>query len=486
MISPLTLLRRNIYGCTVACLSLIALLLRLYQLDAQSLWNDEMFTMQVAGLPFGGIRECLSVSYHHPPLFFYATAAVIRWLGTSAWSLRLLPALCGAATVPLLAVLGDRLYRRPAGLLAGLICLVSPFHLAYSQEARPYALAGFLALLSAGLFLLLRRRWSTSSAVGLLLADIALLYSHHWGIFVVAAEALIAFLVPSGEPKFRNRFALLLTGTVLLYLPGISLAAHQAGTGMHDGWTWVDPPGPMNLINTFRAFSGSYFRMATSVFMTGGPIGTVAMGSLLILLGTAILPLLRGQAAYLVPGALLLLLILLLPFGVSFFRPEIFVWFRYTFIAFPLFCLLLGAIAAEARSPGAAAASLFVFLLTEGFGTTIYFSGWSKSNVQEVCDYVASTAPPETDFIIRPASFAPLFGYYYRGRIPQTDEAYLDQPLGEVVDTARSFVYVSLDVPNPIRDYMNGHFRIVARRLFPGEAHLGWWVCIYAQPPDSD
>ncbi len=66
------------------------------------------------------------------------------------------------------------------------------------------------------------------------------------------------------------------------------------------------------------------------------------------------------------------------------------------------------------------------------------------------------------------------------------DETYLDQPLGEIVDTAAAFVYVSLDVPNPIRDYMDGHFVKVEERRFPGEAHLGMVVGLYRQRPDPD
>ncbi len=68
----------------------------------------------------------------------------------------------------------------------------------------------------------------------------------------------------------------------------------------------------------------------------------------------------------------------------------------------------------------------------------------------------------------------------------QYDEAYLTGELGAIVDTARGFVYVSLDVPNGIRDYMDGHFVKTAEARFPGEAHLGIVVGAYRQPPDPD
>ena len=72
------------------------------------------------------------------------------------------------------------------------------------------------------------------------------------------------------------------------------------------------------------------------------------------------------------------------------------------------------------------------------------------------------------------------------GNAVQIDEAFLDTPLGDIIDTARSFVYVSLDVPNPIRDYMDGHFDKLSERSFPGIAHMGIIVSFYRQKPEAD
>jgi mannosyltransferase len=476
---------RYSYEIAVGIATIAGLLLRLMLLDTQALWNDEMFSLQVATMPFGMIQQTLTAFYHHPPLFFYIAAAAVRSLGETAWALRLPPALFGAATIPVLAYCGDRLVRRPAGLIAALACIFSPFHLAYSQEGRPYALAGLLCLLSVSCFLFLRQKESRRYAVAFVLSTVALLYTHHWGIFVVLAECLLALFPTRTGPAFRKTFFLLILMTGLLYLPELFAVEHQAVSAGHGGWSWVDPPGVMTVINTLAAFSGSYFKMACAVFALGSSIRTIALGALGIFIVVGVRLLIRRDDPQVKLIAIAVPLIIFLPFIISFFRPEIFVWYRYTVIVFPLFCLLLGGLAATARPSPALVASLFVFLLTEGIGTTVYFSGWNKSNVKEVCEYVAATTP-EADFIIRPKSFAPLFNYYYTGGIRQVDEAYLDQPLGARVDTARSFIYISLDVPNTIRDYMDRHFTTVARRSFPAEAHLGWVVNIYRQPPDSD
>ena len=118
-------------------------------------------------------------------------------------------------------------------------------------------------------------------------------------------------------------------------------------------------------------------------------------------------------------------------------------------------------------------------------GTAAYFS-WSKSNVRDVAECVGEATKGDVRMIIRPRSFAFLLNYYYRGTAAQLDETYLDAPLGEIVDTAASFVYVSLDIPSEIRNYMDAHYEKVSERRFPGEAHMGMVVGVYRQKPDPD
>jgi hypothetical protein len=126
-----------------------------------------------------------------------------------------------------------------------------------------------------------------------------------------------------------------------------------------------------------------------------------------------------------------------------------------------------------------------ILLFTGTLGTGKYFT-WSKSNVKDVASYVQSVADGDVRFVIRPHNFASLLNYYYKGATAQVDEVYLDQPLGGLVDTAASFVYVSLEAQTDIREYMDHHFAKVAERQFPGDAHLGMIVGVYRQRPEAD
>jgi hypothetical protein len=117
----------------------------------------------------------------------------------------------------------------------------------------------------------------------------------------------------------------------------------------------------------------------------------------------------------------------------------------------------------------------------------MHYMTWQKSNVKAVAEFTDKLVTNDSvQMIIRPKTFAPLLNYYYHGTAVQYDEVYLNQPLGEIIDTAASFVYLSIDIPSEIRDYMDGHFDKLAERRFPGEAHMGMVVGWYKQKPDID
>ena len=135
----------------LAAVLLLAATVRLWGLDAYSLWLDEnatvVLTQQLAGLWGRDI---------HPPLY-YGLVTVWRWLGDSEFVLRLSSVLPSLATVWLLWRCGQVVGGATAGLIAGLLQALSPFSVTYAQELRMYALLEFaVALALLGLLCLLR------------------------------------------------------------------------------------------------------------------------------------------------------------------------------------------------------------------------------------------------------------------------------------------------------------------------------------------
>ena len=118
---------------------LLALTLRLLGLESQSLWVDEVVTWKGAQLPLGDLLSLRSYYAMAHSLYFAMMHGVISLLGDGEPALRLPSVLFGAASVPLLYVIGRDWLGHRVGLAAALLLAVSPLHLYYSQEARPYA-----------------------------------------------------------------------------------------------------------------------------------------------------------------------------------------------------------------------------------------------------------------------------------------------------------------------------------------------------------
>ncbi|MGD2207226.1 MAG: glycosyltransferase family 39 protein, partial [Anaerolineae bacterium] len=190
---------------------LLALVLRFYRLDAQSLWYDEGFSIYLARMDLAQITARTAADIQ-PPLYYYLLHGWMGLLGDGERVLRGLSALFGVLTAPLMYAVALRLFRsRLAGLLAALLVAVSPVHVWYGQEARMYTLLTFLCLLSS-YFLLLAMRQSAipipsgsrpSSRQGregrngsilfwlaFTLTSITALYTHYFASFVLAFQGL--------------------------------------------------------------------------------------------------------------------------------------------------------------------------------------------------------------------------------------------------------------------------------------------------------
>jgi len=125
----------------------LALALRFYRLDAQSLWADEGTSVALA--PRSLIQIARDASHDiHPPLYYFLLHYWVRLFGTTEVAVRSLSAILGTALVAATYALGRRLFNSRLGLTAAFIAALSPFQIYYSQETRMYILATLLGTLS--------------------------------------------------------------------------------------------------------------------------------------------------------------------------------------------------------------------------------------------------------------------------------------------------------------------------------------------------
>lgn len=163
----------------VVILLVLGLLFRFVDLDKKPIWADETHTFSVISgysdkealeeLPTAtpisvrnfleyrypnlnkGLEDALEKLYTdvHPPLYFLTARSWVDWLGHSVASLRSFSAFISLLTLPCIYWLCLELFRSPAvGWMATVLLAVSPIHIIYAQEARPYSLLSLAVILS--------------------------------------------------------------------------------------------------------------------------------------------------------------------------------------------------------------------------------------------------------------------------------------------------------------------------------------------------
>ncbi len=141
---------------TLIAISALGAALRFYRLGQNSLWTDEIASLQTARERFWTIPQAaLRQDAFEPPLYFWLLHLIAASFGDGETALRILSAISGALTIPLVWFLVWELSRqREVATLSATFLALNPLHLWYSQEARPYALMMFFG--TAALFALAR------------------------------------------------------------------------------------------------------------------------------------------------------------------------------------------------------------------------------------------------------------------------------------------------------------------------------------------
>jgi mannosyltransferase len=220
----------------------VAAALRFGFLDQQSYWFDEAVTVQLVHKSLPDMLSALPHTESTPPLYYVLAWGWSRIFGSGEVGLRSLSALLGTATVPVSFAVGRLFVSRRAGLFAAAVVASSPLLVWYSQEARSYALLGFLSALSALAFERARRR-PTSRALALwtVVASLALA-THYFAVFFIGAEAAWLVVV------LRCRGALAAAGiTAAVGGALLPLALHQEGSGQT--W-WIGAQPISNRVRT--------------------------------------------------------------------------------------------------------------------------------------------------------------------------------------------------------------------------------------------
>ena len=125
-------------------------MLRFYHIDFQSIWLDEIHTMNEANpnIPFMDLYDVIMSGEQMPPFYFYSLYFIFKVFGYTTFVARLYSAILGIISLYAIYLLGKELLNKRIGLIAAFILAVNYFHLYYSQDARPYILLLLFSILS--------------------------------------------------------------------------------------------------------------------------------------------------------------------------------------------------------------------------------------------------------------------------------------------------------------------------------------------------
>lgn len=170
----------------------LAFALRLYRLDHQSFWIDEVYQVQAASEPVSNLMQSVVLHAEGGPLSLLLTHFALS-AERPEWSARFPSVLFGTVGVLILYLVAATLFAPPIPILSALLLACAPLHVWYSQEARWYApwvpitALSYLALIHA----VRTRRAGAWLAYGFV--AIVGLYTFVLGVAVVASQAVSAW-----------------------------------------------------------------------------------------------------------------------------------------------------------------------------------------------------------------------------------------------------------------------------------------------------
>src|SRR4051812_31823789 len=214
-----------------------------------ALWLDEAQSVAIARLPLRQIPGALRQD-GAPPLYYVLLHEWVSVFGAGNGAVRSLSALFSIGAVGVLAVVAHRLAGRSAALCAALLMMTTPFAIRYATETRMYALLTLeVALLVLAVHECLRRDGQLAAHLGVAGCSAALLYTHYWALYVLAASVVVVLalgLVPRWHLSRKDRRqCLVVAGSIgagfvawLPWLPTFLFQRRHTGTPWSQASIW--------------------------------------------------------------------------------------------------------------------------------------------------------------------------------------------------------------------------------------------------------
>lgn len=377
-----------------AALLLGALAVRLWDLGADSLWFDEVCSLEFAQRPL--IAIVTDTRETNPPLYYALLHGWVGLFGTSEAALRSLSVVFGVAAVGLAGWVGHLLGGRRLAWVAMGLTAVAAMPVEYAQTARTYSLFLAASLGSFGCLLawLRRRTWRWALAYALITAVMSL--AHYYWIFnVLAQQGYLGWQVWRKALSVKA-WAVVLVLVVAGCLPWAGVLISQAARVQQEGF-WIPRMDRWKLLAVVGSYVTVGNRQAAWWYLALAAFGFWRLRAR------------RGLVL------VWLLCPLLIPFVLSHVTTPIFVGY-YTIAAAPALYLLLGNgwLHLPGRWLKTAVAAALVVAASVSLGRVYQreLEPW-----RTLVRTLEQTLHPDDAVVVVGLAASP-FEYYYRGSAP--------------------------------------------------------------------
>jgi uncharacterized membrane protein len=230
----------------------LAAFLRFHHLGSRILWFDETFSATAVRLRWMELLRLFWAREGNMALYYVLLKFWMMLGGGTEFFIRTLSVIFSVATIPVIYLLGKRLFNEPVGLTAAALLAVNAFHVRYAQEARSYALLVLLCALSTLFFVEgvqtgSRRAWMAYS-----IASSLAVYSQFFGALIVAAQWLSLPLL--GYQRFAWREWLRAARWFLYFICPILVFIVVRGSG---SMFWIPPTTSATVLHFGQMLAGN-------------------------------------------------------------------------------------------------------------------------------------------------------------------------------------------------------------------------------------
>ncbi|KAA3661568.1 MAG: hypothetical protein DWQ04_16030 [Chloroflexi bacterium] len=344
---------------TIFTITLLGLAFRLFRLGDWSFWIDEIFSLR-------SIQSSLEPPLEFFPLSNIITGNVISILGINEWNGRIVPAIVGTITIPILYFIVKKQSDNIVAILSAIFLSVAPWHIYWSQNLRFYTFLLLLYMLALTAFYLSLEQ-KKIRIIFLILGSILLVLAIQERLFAVLlvpvffAYLLLLNVLSIELPalfRLRNLIGVFVTAVILFVIYDVVINNANGGSSEIAVFfsKFVGAPNK----TAFRFIVSYIYRVSIPMIVLG------LIGGIFSIINKDRFGILNLCAALIPPLALTII------------SPFIFTVDRYAFIALPSWIILSAIAIKEAFFQSEKLAKVFivgVFLLviTDAFSQNFLY-----------------------------------------------------------------------------------------------------------------